>query len=305
MIFSELYSTYYNTVAKIIDEAVKGELCEEKLYKIIDENAFSESVLTIIPSLMQGKWQLLNSDYSTPLKHSPTMPLTALQKQWFVAILNDPKVKLFYDDIPLKDCLANIEPLFTNIDYKLYDQYSDGDNYSDPRYIKNFRLILEAIKKKRPISITAYNKNGRVFKTKLLPHKLEYSSKDDKFRVISLGRSMNEINLQRIIHAQYTDIDIPSKARLKKPALCEVVISISDELNALERALIHFAHFEKRVEKIGDKKYVLRIKYYENDETELVTRILSFGPYLKVTEPENFVNLIKNRLILQKNCKIR
>ena len=41
------------------------------------------------------------------------------------------------------------------------------------------------------------------------------------------------------------------------------------------------------------------------DETEIVIRVLSFGPYIKVLEPECFVNLIKERLISQKSCELK
>lgn len=68
--------------------------------------------------------------------------------------------------------------------------------------------------------------------------------------------------------------------------------------------MLHFAHFEKQAERMDDK-YILRLKYYENDETELVIRVLSFGPYVKVQEPESFVDLIKERLISQRSCELK
>ncbi len=39
--------------------------------------------------------------------------------------------------------------------------------------------------------------------------------------------------------------------------------------------------------------------YNREDKTELVIRVLSFGPFLKVVEPEDFVELIKERLANQ------
>ena len=51
MIFSELYSVYYNTVAKIIAAAFDPKTTEEALQRCVLEEAFSESVLTILPAL--------------------------------------------------------------------------------------------------------------------------------------------------------------------------------------------------------------------------------------------------------------
>ena len=51
MIFNEIYSAYYNTVAKILSSLVSGVTDEKVLNEIVRKNAFSESVLTILPSL--------------------------------------------------------------------------------------------------------------------------------------------------------------------------------------------------------------------------------------------------------------
>ena len=40
MIFNEIYSAYYNTVAKIIASIINGNADEKTINKIIDENAF-------------------------------------------------------------------------------------------------------------------------------------------------------------------------------------------------------------------------------------------------------------------------
>ena len=69
MIFSELYSAYYNTVAAIISRIIDGERSERELQKIVADHAFGESALTIMPSLKSGKWQLVREDMTTPLEH--------------------------------------------------------------------------------------------------------------------------------------------------------------------------------------------------------------------------------------------
>ena len=74
MIFSELYSAYYNTVAAIISAILDGERSEEELQKIVADRAFGESVLTILPSLKSGTWQLVHEDMTTPLEHRPAFP---------------------------------------------------------------------------------------------------------------------------------------------------------------------------------------------------------------------------------------
>ena len=110
MIFSELYSAYYRTVAAIISACIDGKKSEKELQSIVTQHAFGESALTILPALKSGKWQLLHPDMTTPLKHKPTLSLTTLQKSWLKAISLDPRVQLFGVEFPDLD---DVEPLFT------------------------------------------------------------------------------------------------------------------------------------------------------------------------------------------------
>lgn len=302
MIFSELYSVYYNTVAKIIEAAFNAETTEKDLQRCVMEEAFSESVLTILPSLKSGKWPLLNDDLSPVLRHKPTMPLTNLEKRWLKAISDDPRVKLFGVNFPELD---DVEPLFTRDDYKIYDQYSDGDPYENEDYIRHFRLLLSAIRSERPVQITMVNRKGKEVQARFYPTGFEYSVKDDKLRILATGSKFKHFNLGRVVSCDFYNgngrwCEKPWVERQK-----ELTLLITDERNALERAMLHFAHFEKQAERTDDGRYILRLKYYESDETEIVIRVLSFGPCVKALEPQSFVNLIKERLISQKSCELK
>lgn len=147
MLFSELYSAYYNTVARIITASFQPGATEKDLQRHVLENAFSESVLTILPALKSGRWPLLKKDLSPALNHVPTMPLTLLEKQWLKAICEDPRMKLF--GVPLPE-LTDVDLLFTRDNYRIFDQYTDGDPYQDEAYIRHFRLIMRAIRKSGP-----------------------------------------------------------------------------------------------------------------------------------------------------------
>lgn len=302
MIFSELYSAYYNTVARIITAAFDKNTTEKDLDRIVSENAFSESVLTIMPSLKSGKWKLLDDNLKPLLKHEPTMPLTLLQKRWLKAISLDKRVKLF--DVQFPD-LSDVEPLFTGDDYRIYDKYSDGDNFDDEGYIGRFRLIYYAVKNNLPIIARLNNRYGKEVTLRFFPKGFEYSEKDDKMRVIIDGCKYRQLNLGRIINCQLYSGTKPFDEKPKAMQTKVLTLQITDERNALERVMLHFAHFEKQAERIGDNKYLLHLKYYATDETEIVIRVLSFGPCVKVISPENFVGLIKERLEEQIRCGVR
>lgn len=143
MIFSELYSAYYRTVAEIIKAAIDHPLQKEEMRNIIQQYAFEESVLNIEPALTEERWQLLQPNGTTIIHKQPSMPLTTIQKQWLKAISLDERIRLFLDE--LLD-YGDVAPLFTPDDFYVFDKYADGDNYSDENYIRNFRMILDAIK---------------------------------------------------------------------------------------------------------------------------------------------------------------
>ena len=303
MIFSELYSAYYNAVAAIILDILDGEHSEKELQKIVSERAFGESLLTIMPSLKNEKWQLVHSDMTTSLEHKPTMPLTTLQKQWLKAILLDPRVKLFGVEFPNLD---GVEPLFTPEDYYVYDKYSDGDPFEDEEYIRQFRIILEAIRKDSQIKFEMVNRKGNTMFVRCRPVRLEYSEKDDKFRLITAGwRAVSTINLVKMKNCTHYigDKELDNFEREKKQETLTALIS--DERNALERFMLHFAHFEKSAEKIDEKTYLAKIKYELDDETEIAIRVLSFGPMVEALGPESLRNLVIEKLKKQLNCGLK
>ena len=303
MIFSELYSAYYNTVAAILSGIIDGEHSEQELQKLVTERAFGESVLTILPSLKSEKWQLVHSNMTTKLEHKPTMPLTTLQKRWLKAISLDPRVKLFGVEFPE---LEDVEPLFTAADYCIYDQYNDGDPFEDEQYIKNFRVILEAIRRDSQIKFEMINRKGDVMFVRCRPLRLEYSEKDDKFRVVTAGwRAVSTVNLAKIRSCAYDMGYRQVSGREKTVAHDTVTVKLRDERNAMERFMLHFAHFEKQAEKLDKKHYLVKIKYAHDDESEMVIRILSFGPMIEVLEPEPFRKLIIEKLEKQLSCGLK
>ena len=303
MIFSELYSAYYNAIASIIAEVIEGEHSEKELQKVVAERAFGESVLTIMPSFKSEKWQLVHPDLTTALEHKPTMPLTTLQKQWLKAITLDPRIKLFGVEIP---GLEDVEPLFTQEDYHVYDKYSDGDPFENEEYIRQFRVILEAMRNGTQIKFEMTNRFGKPMFIRCHPVRLEYSEKDDKFRLVTAGwRSVSTVNLAKIRACVHYTGEKPLDNEVREKLYDIISLKVTDERNALERVMLHFAHFEKQAEKLDKNTYLLKIKYAHDDEPEMVIRILSFGPLVEVIGSDNFKKLVIEKLKKQKNCGLK
>ena len=292
MIFHEIYSSYYNIVADVLKKSSEGILTDKLIYEIIREKGFGESMLGI-PAALKDEWSLLAPDMSTPIKHAPKMALTLLQKRWLKALLNDPRIKLFG-----VTCagLEDVEPLYSQDVFCYFDRYNDGDPYDDIGYISRFKSILCAIREKKLVEICYIGRHGSEYKNIYFPWKLEYSSKDDKFRLLTvMGKNTYTINLSRIISVLV--LNNPNEKPYKpKARTCELEIRLTNKRNALERAMLQFSHLQKETIRLDDKHYQMTLYYDKNDETELLIRILSFGPMLHVVSPDSFIELINERL---------
>ena len=167
-------------------------------------------------------------------------------------------------------------------------------------------MILNSVKNKTPVKINMKNVRGQNIYAKCLPVRLEYSEKDDKFRLITVGcRFLKVVNLSKIVSVTRCNGEFTPKEDNRNRRMDTVTLKIVDERNALERVMLHFAHFEKRAEKLDRRHYLVHIKYDHADEMEMVIRILSFGPFVEVIEPEPFIELMRNKLQKQFNCKIK
>ena len=294
MLFHEIYGTYYQVVSAILSEAVDRTLTRKRLNDLVQELAFGESNLTIPAKLQQEKWQLLRKDYTTPIQRTPSMPLTLLEKRWLKALLQDPRIALFdVDDAGLED----VEPLYNPTDIAVADQAADGDPWTDPAYIAHFRTALQAVREQRPLHVKYRAANGHWQRWTAVPSNLEYSPKDDKFRLLIPGRTLN---MARILECALADPEAPLSPPTKRPEDRSVTFLLKDQRNALERVLLHFSHLEKETVQLEEDLYRCTLRYRAEDETEMVIRILSFGPMLQVTDPPAFLDKIRDRLQRQR-----
>lgn len=300
MIFSEIYGSYFKAVSAILAKACEGGLTDRVLTRTVLENAFGESLVTIPAKLTDGSWPLLTREYSTPLHHVPHTPLTLLEKQWLKALLLDPRIRLFD---PSEDGLEGVDPLFTPEQFVYFDRYSNGDDFTDPKYIEHFRTIIQGMHENRKLRVRFHGHRGNRKSYICIPYKLEYSSKDDKFRLVTgSGRRPLTVNLSRIDSVQLLDPWNDSEYNPPRKKEQTLVMDLFDTRNALERAMLHFSDLEKETERVDDRHYRIMLKYKQGDETEILIRILSFGPVLKVTSPKSMVEQIRDRL--ERQCAV-
>ena len=295
MLFSEYYGAYFACVAEILSEAVEGTLTREKINEIAAKQGLGESVLTIPANLRNGNWPLITPDCKTPVRHLPPHPTTLLQKRWLKTLLLDPRIRLFgLTDKGLED----VAPLFDPAKIVWYDRYCNGDSFEDEDYIERFRQLLEAVKTHRKVQVIFDSHRGNHNNWTVIPYRLEYSSTDDKFRLLChSGKWRNRtLNLSRISYVRLWGTFDPDDYPVPELTNESVTIEITNERNALERAMLQFSYLAKRTERIGEKSFRMTLNYRQEDETELLIKIISFGPLVKVVGPNSFATLIRERI---------
>lgn len=294
MLFHEIYGSYFNVVAAVLAEACETELTDRRLTEIVREKAFAESTVSLRSALKDGSWPLLDKAGRSVMHHKPTMPLTTLQKRWLKSLLSDPRIALFS---PCADGLEEVRPLYAPDTFVFFDRYTDGDPYSDLQYVGTFRMALRAIREGRKMKIAYHGAKGLRRVLVCRPYRMEYSPKDDKFRLLCAGeRRIHTVNMARIRGCELLEKAENMPQKLPREQKRELTLRLLDERNALERVLLHFSHFEKETHREEDGSYRLKLIYDREDETELLIRVLSFGPVLQVTAPEQFRELVHERL---------
>lgn len=319
-IFSEIYGAYYRAVEKLLSF---DKFDRQKINEIICGEAFKDSYLFMEQKLIPDKnnissWGLIkqNDDktYSKITKNVVPKIMTSLQKSYIKSKLVDKRIKLFLDDEALEELekrLDKTKKLYEYDDFYYYDLFNDGDDFDSKEYRENFRKILKAVKNHELLKIEFISRKSEALYGMYLPIKLEYSRKNDKFRLYAhrmrnkVFKGFTVLNVGRISKVEETGIcfdktDLQKNhediLKLTKDKNC-VEILVTNERNGIERFMMEFAGFEKRAElDINSGKCHVMLYYDRSDETEILIRLLSYGPVLKVLSPENFKSQVKERV---------
>ncbi|MCQ2407781.1 MAG: WYL domain-containing protein [Oscillospiraceae bacterium] len=318
-IFHEIYGAYYRITARLLR---RGRMTRQDITDAIAQDGFRDSMLflpqKLIPQPDGSDWGLLHETadgtFEPVTKHLPEHPLTLLQRRWLRAKLADPKIRLFLTDEQydaLEAALAETPPLFRPDQFRCPDQFADGDCMTDPKYRAVFRIALHALRNGTAILLAYRTAHGAVQRHCCLPVAMEYSQKNDKFRLycrrIRRGKLTGStvFNLGRIISIRMlreTPENAQTRARFFESLRCAepVTVRVTDERSGLARFLMEFAAYEKHTERDTETgSCTVQIWYNRSDETELLIQLLSFGPVLEILSPPDFRQKAAERVAAQ------
>lgn len=298
MLYHEIYGSYYRAVAAILQRALEGPVTRAEMVRLCNRHSFGDAALNIPQSLLSQDWPLLEENGTAMLTHVPCQPLTLLELRWLKAVSLDPRIRLFDVDLSF---VEDVQPLFTPEDILYYDACADGDDYRDPAYQAVFRTLLAAVRERRSVRMTYTSRRGTTRTDACVPLRLEYSEKDDCFRVLcATDRGVVTRNVSGVSACEPGEVyagELPDPDRRDAR---RVRLEITDDRNTLERMSLHFAHLRKEVRRAGAQKYEMTLWYDPTDEMEMVIRILQFGPMVRVLAPSAFVAEMRRRIGAQR-----
>lgn len=296
-LFHEVYCTYYRALEQVVRQAQLAPVTGRQLDEILNRCAFRESWQIIKPALQDGTWPLLDAKNRTPLQHPPQMPLTTLERRWLKATLLDPRVQLFLP--PFTD-LDGVEPLFRPEDFYAVDACWDGDPYDSAEYRRPFVAVLRAMREGAYLELEFQSRGGKtVHLDAAWPEKLEYSERDDKFRLVLLHRNQRMVvRMATVTTCRVVEAGSPPQPVL--PGNKRVLeLRLTDKNQSLERFMMEFAHLRRECRRLDEVHYQISLWIEPMDEAETLIHLLSYGPHLRLLSPLDSVQRLYERLLAQ------
>ncbi len=333
-LFDEVKNRYFQLVGRLINEAIDGrraaelvELIEAEEFeqKILDkeQRPFTELVLNQARqasenfNLLQEREGKFYPILTTGARLPVPIRLTKIEQAWLKALIAEPKLKLFLNPT----LYAKLEVAFAMSETPFQSEYLEVTNLTElpeildfEGYQQNIQLILEALLEEKAIRYSNRDRRGNLYQDQLaLPINLEYSLLDERFRV-----SLYSLDEQRPVMAnlwtmfavkvveQVPELDRETAQKLmvqQKYAAAPIVLEVFDQKGAMERCFMCFSGLERTARILGEARYELQLNYYLFEEENILRKLLSLGPYVKVLAPQRIraamITQIKAALELQ------
>lgn len=323
-LFHEYKNKYFHLVLKILNLCENG-LGRDDIIKIIEDeeyderliskdfktfegmmlNEYEDDSLNLLKEKNNRYYSVLNKEGSTPIK----IRFSNIEKTWLNGMIEDNIVQaLLGEEITdkLKKSLHDVHEGSNDV-IEFTNKNTNEFEYDLKKLNRTFFTILNAIDKEKVLVYTNVDRNGNEHKNKLaIPLRIEYSFKDDKFRA-SMYSIEDEraimVNLHTLKEINITEESFKLKRKdiikkLKEKKYCDepVTIILKDKRGAMERGFMSFSSFERSSKLIENNTYEIDIYYYTFQENEVISKIISLGPYVVVKGPERIRELVIEKI---------
>lgn len=231
------------------------------------------------------------------------LPLTTLECRWLATMISDPKIDIFLSESEIAAIRAFLQSLESERVKPLpFDKIHYFDRYTPSAETKQqektaMPILLDAIRNNCAVELHYISAQQNKITGKFRPIVIEYSKRDDLFRVYiqsCVDGRISVMNLGRIENIILTSdtFDRPkAEAALKdyrEQNTKSVQIEFRNTRNVPDRILSEFSPWKKKcVYDKASEKYRLTIYYQSSDELELVVRLMGYGADIIFSDREN------------------
>ena len=325
-LFHEYKNKYFHLVFRILNLAKNG-LYKDEIIKLIENEEYDEKIIGKDFKTFEG--MLLNQynkvdnfnfleerdgKYYSILSNEDSIPLkvrfSKLEKSWLNRMIKEPVVQALLGEETLeklKAAFIEIKEESTQL-IEFTNKVKNDFDIDLEKLSKDFYTILEGIINEKPIIYSNVDRNGNEYNNQLaLPIRIEYSLKDDKFRasLYSLEEkrsimvnlhTLKEVKIARNVTSKIKREDVLKKLKEKKYSEIPITIELEDVRGAMERCFMSFSSFERNSRTISKNKYEIDIYYYTFEEDEVIRKIMSLGPYVKVKSPDRVRDIVIDKI---------
>lgn len=326
-LFDEVKNRYFHIIFNVLNECKEG-ISKDHILKIVNEEEFQEKVIGKDFQTFEGlllneyedneNFNLIeeeNSSYYPNIKGNPKLAvpvrLTNIEKMWLKNLLNEEFIQFVLSDntiLKLKAALKDIEgantsEIIENTNKSILPDIEDLETYKD-----NFKILIKAMVNGKVINYCNVDKWGNEYLGKrALPVRIEYSVKDQRFRASMYSLDDNRPIMVNIFSLSHIELEENEKNKLDREAAIRkvhesryskepIVLEVTDKKAAMERCFMSFSEMERCSRCIGEDKYEMKLFYYIFEEEEIIRKILSLGPYVKVISPQRIREEVVKRI---------
>lgn len=315
-LFNDYKNRYYRCIQNIINEIYNGKKYTKKDIRKILQDAYLEQEFVLVNEFVNGEFFEFEDEFAK-LRIDSNIPirLNDLEIAYLKMFVEDEEFNKVLDE----EILTKLKQKLDKIDSLNYNQYwkrenidKFGDNLDNLEFRNKIIILAKAILNNKFIKYSSKNRKGDVFEDKIAyPYKIEYSIKNNKYRLIVFcdDRAI-KINIESITKVEILedkDFSSMDKSNLQNKKIKEfinnkknidkpIVLKIEDNKNTLDRCFNLFSAYDKRYY-YDDNNLILNIYYHDFDEAEIVRDILSLGKSVIVLEPKKIRDKVVNRIL--------
>ena len=329
-LFNELFSWYSiilaNSVLSIdgehtVDCNLKEEINRVLGYYTDEEQEWVKNILYayilesgLVDDNGKVRFNVTKIDYLYDL-----LPITKIEVRWLLSVLDDPLARVFLSPeqinavrerlacAPFKVEKLQIDTINYFDRYNVEGRISKGKKHIaqkgrvNEKDLFHIRALYRAIVNEQKVHIVYRNWEGKKRHAICGPVRIEYSRRDDIFRVWYVHEQNAElkigiINIPRIVRVEeLVDecFDLKEQGKILDKLYDETMTSIQIEFyqgikNLPDRILTEFSLWKKKcVYDPLSYKFTMTLYYSALDEKEILIRLLSYGPYIRVIASED------------------